>query len=109
MTKEDSLVGQCAGIPGTLPPTWNELMIEFQLFERAVGAEKEVEVPPIKVGEHIMVSAGTTITIGEVKKVTKKTIEVKLSRPICAEQGSRVAIGRKMRERWHLIGAGVIK
>jgi len=109
MTKEDSLVGQCAGKPGTLPPTWNELTIEFQLFERAVGVEKEVEVPPIKVGEDIMLSAGTAITIGEVKRVTKKTIDVKLSRPVCAEQGSRVAIGRKMRERWHLIGAGVIK
>jgi translation initiation factor 2 subunit 3 len=109
MTKEDSLVGQCAGKPGTLPPMWNELTIEFQLFERAVGVEKEVDVPPIKVAEHIMVSAGTAITTGEVKKVTKKTIEMKLSRPICAEQGSRVAIGRKMKERWHLIGAGVIK
>lgn len=108
MTKEDSLVGQCAGLPGTLPPTWNELTIEFQLFERAVGAEKDVEIPPIKVGEQLMVSAGTAITTGEVKKVTKKTIEVKLSRPICAEQNARVAIGRKIRERWHLIGAGVI-
>ena len=109
MTKEDSLVGQCAGKPGALPPTWNELTIEFQLFERAVGADKEVDVPPIKVGEYIMLSAGTAITIGEVKRVTKRTIDVKLSRPICAEKRSRVAIGRKMRERWHLIGAGVIQ
>ncbi|MDI6885081.1 MAG: translation initiation factor IF-2 subunit gamma [archaeon] len=108
MTKEDSLVGQCAGQPGTLPPTWNELTIEFHLFKRAVGVAKEVEVPPIKVGEYIMLSAGTAITIGEVKRVTKKTIEVKLSRPVCAEKGSRVAIGRKIHERWHLIGAGVI-
>jgi translation initiation factor 2 subunit 3 len=109
MTKEDSLVGQCAGQPGTLPPTWNELTIEFHLFKRAVGVAKEVEVPPIKVGEYIMLSAGTAITIGEVKRVTKKTIEVKLSRPVCAEKSSRVAIGRKIHERWHLIGAGVIQ
>ncbi|NMX22004.1 hypothetical protein C5S30_06155 [ANME-1 cluster archaeon GoMg4] len=27
---------------------------------------------------------------------------------MCADKGSRVAIGRKIRERWHLIGAGVI-
>jgi len=108
MTKEDSLVGQCAGKPGSLPQIWDELTIEFQLFKRAVGVTKAVDVPAIKVGEHIMLSAGTTITIGEVKRVTKKTIDVKLSRPICAEKGSRVAIGRKIRERWHLIGAGVI-
>lgn len=109
MTKEDSLVGQCAGAPGTLPPTWEALTIEFQLFKRAVGVTKEAEIPPIKVGENIMISAGTAITIGEVKRVAKQMIEAKLSRPICADSGSRVAIGRKIRERWHLIGAGVIK
>jgi len=108
MTKEDSLVGQCAGKPGSLPQIWDKLTIEFQLFKRAVGVTKAVKVPAIKVGEHIMLSAGTTITIGEVKRVTKKTIDVILSRPICAEKDSRVAIGRKIRERWHLIGAGVI-
>ncbi len=109
MTKEDSLVGQVAGHVGSLPPTWDKLTIEFQLFKRAVGVKKAAEVPPIKVGEHIMLSAGTTITIGEVTRVTKTTIDVILSRPICAEEGSRVAIARKIRERWHLIGAGVIK
>jgi translation initiation factor 2 subunit 3 len=109
MTKEDSLVGQCAGALGTLPPTWDVLTIEFQLFKRAVGVTKEAEIPPIKVGENIMISAGTAITIGEVKRVAKQMIEAKLSRPVCAESGSRVAIGRKIRERWHLIGAGVLK
>jgi translation initiation factor 2 subunit 3 len=109
MTKEDSLVGQCAGALGTLPPTWDVLTIEFQLFKRAVGVTKEAEIPPIKVGENIMISAGTAITIGEVKRVAKQMIEAKLSRPVCAEPGSRVAIGRKIRERWHLIGAGVLK
>ena len=108
MTREDSLVGQCVGKPGTLPPTWNELRIEFHLLKRVVGVAKEVEVPAIKVGERIMLSAGTTITTGEVKRVTKKTIDVKLSRPICAEEGSRMAIGRMIVARWHLIGAGVI-
>ncbi len=108
MTIEDSLVGQCVGMPGSLPPTWNELSIQFHLLERVVGVAKEVEIPAIKVGESIMLSAGTATTMGEVRRVTKETIDVKLSRPICAEEGSRVAIGRKIRARWHLIGAGVI-
>ncbi len=109
MTKEDSLVGQCAGKLGSLPPTWEKLAIDFQLFTRAVGVTKAAEIPAIKVGEYIMLSAGTSITIGEVLRVTKKTLDVNLSRPICAEKGSRVAIGRKIRQRWHLIGSGVIK
>jgi len=108
MTIEDSLVGQCVGVPGSLPPTWNELSIQFHLLERVVGVAKEMEIPTIKVGESIMLSVGTAITMGEVKRVTRETIDVKLSRPICAEEGSRVAIGRKILARWHLIGAGVI-
>ncbi len=108
MTIEDSLVGQCVGMPGSLPPTWNKLSIQFHLLERVIGVAKEMEIPAIKVGESIMLSVGTTITMGEVKRVTRETIDVKLSRPICTEGGSRVAIGRKIRARWHLIGAGVI-
>ncbi|MCK4475872.1 MAG: translation initiation factor IF-2 subunit gamma [Methanophagales archaeon] len=108
MTIEDSLVGQCVGMLGSLPPTWNEPSIQFHLLERVVGVAKEVEIPAIKVGESIMLSVGTATTMGEVKRVTKETIDVKLSRPICAEEGSRVAIGRKIGARWHLIGAGVI-
>ncbi|MGB2728035.1 MAG: translation initiation factor IF-2 subunit gamma [Halobacteriota archaeon] len=108
MTREDTLVGQCVGKPGSLPATWNELRIVFHLLERVVGVANEVEVPAMKVGEQVMLSAGTTITTGEVKRVTKETIDVKLGRPICAEEGSRVAIGRKISARWHLIGAGVI-
>jgi len=108
MTIEDSLVGQCVGMLNSLPPTWNELSIQFHLLERVVGVAKEVEIPAIKVGESIMLSVGTATTMGEVRRVTKETIDVKLSRPICAEEGSRVAIGRKIGARWHLIGAGVI-
>ena len=109
MTIEDSLVGQCVGMPGSLPPIWDKLSIQFHLLERVVGVAKEMEIPAIKVGESIMLSVGTAITMGEVKRVTRETIDVKLSRPICAEEGSRVAIGRKIIARWHLIGAGVIK
>ena len=108
MTIEDSLVGQCVGMLGSLPPTWIELTIKFHLLERAIGVAKEIEIPAIKVSEHIMLSVGTAITMAEVKRVTKATIDVKLSRPICAKEGSRVAIGRKISDRWHLIGAGII-
>ena len=108
MTREDTLVGQCVGNPGALPPTWNELSINFHLLKRVVGVAKEVEVKAIKVREYVMLSIGTAITMGLVKRVTKDTIDVALSRPICAEKGALVAIGMKIGARWHLIGAGSI-
>jgi translation initiation factor 2 subunit 3 len=108
MTIEDSLVGQCVGLIGSLPPTRTELSIQFHLLKRVVGVVKEMEITAIKVSESLMLSVGTSITMGEVKRVTKDTVNVKLSRPICAKEGTRVAIGRKISARWHLIGAGSI-
>ena len=108
MTIEDSLVGQCVGLVGSLPPTRTELSIQFHLLKRVVGVAKEMEITAIKVSESLMLSVGTSITMGEVKRVTKDTINVKLSRPVCAKEGARVAIGRKISARWHLIGAGSI-
>lgn len=108
MTIEDSLVGQCVGLIGSLPPTRTELSIQFHLLKRVVGVVKEMEITAIKVSESLMLSVGTSITMGEVKRVTKDTINVKLSRPVCAKEGARVAIGRKISARWHLIGAGSI-
>lgn len=67
-----------------------------------------MEVKAIKVREYVMLSIGTAITMGLVKRVTKDTIDVALSRPICAEKGALVAIGMKIGARWHLIGAGSI-
>lgn len=108
MTIEDSLVGQCVGLVGSLPPTRTELSIQFHLLKRVVGVAKEMEITAIKVSESLMLSVGTSITMGEVKRVTMDTVNVKLSRPICAKEGTRVAIGRKISARWHLIGAGSI-
>jgi translation initiation factor 2 subunit 3 len=108
MTREDTLVGQCVGYPGSLPPTCDELRIKFHLLKRVVGVAKEVEVQAIKVREYVMLSIGTAITMGGVKRVTKDTIDVALSRPICAEKGALVAIGMKIGARWHLVGAGSI-
>jgi len=109
MTIEDSLAGQCVGLKGTLPPTRDELVLRFHLLERVVGVAKEVETTAIRVGESLMLSVGTAITMGEVKKVTKDILKVELSRPICAKTGARVAIARKISARWHLIGAGTVE
>ncbi len=109
MTIEDSLVGQCVGLRGSLPPTRHELTVRFRLLERVVGIAKEMETTAIKVGESLMLSVGTAITMGEVKKVTRNMFKVELSRPVCAYSGARVAIARKIGARWHLIGAGTVE
>ncbi|MDK2834306.1 MAG: translation initiation factor 2 subunit 3 [Methanolobus sp.] len=109
LTKSDSLTGQVAGIPGTLPPTHESFALDLQLLDRVVGVTDEEKIGPIKTSEPLMLNVGTATTVGTVTSARKDIAEVKLKRPVCAEIGSTVAISRRVGSRWRLIGVGVIK
>ncbi|RJS93176.1 translation initiation factor IF-2 subunit gamma [Candidatus Bathyarchaeota archaeon] len=109
LTKADGLIGNVAGEPDTLPPTRYELSLDINLFERAVGTKEMAEVKKITVGETLLLDVGTAPTIGRVESVKGDTAELKLARPVCAEESSRVAVSRKIMGRWRLIGFGIIK
>jgi translation initiation factor 2 subunit 3 len=55
-----------------------------------------------------MLSVGTAVTVGVVTNTKKDAVEVQLKRPVCAEQGARIAISRQVGARWRLIGMGVL-
>jgi len=56
-----------------------------------------------------LLDLGTTPTVGNVVHIGGETVDLKLTRPVCAEEASRIAISRKIMGRWRLIGYGVIK
>ncbi|MBW6470397.1 MAG: translation initiation factor IF-2 subunit gamma [Methanosarcinaceae archaeon] len=109
LTKSDTLTGQVAGKPGTLPPTRDLFTMDLHLLERVVGATDELEIGEIKTSEPLMLNVGTATTVGIVTSARADVAEVKLKRPICAQSGSMVAISRRVGSRWRLIGVGVIK
>jgi translation initiation factor 2 subunit 3 len=109
LTKSDSLVGNVVGHPDKLPETLNDFSMDVQLLERVVGTEEELRVEKIKMNEPLMLSIGTSTTLGIVTSARDDVVEVKLKRPVCAEKGWRVAISRRVGSRWRLIGAGTIK
>ncbi len=109
MTKSDALAGQVAGKPGSLPPVWHKFVMKTQLLERVVGvADEAAMVKSIATSEPLMLSIGTSTTIGVVTSARKDAAEVALKRPVCAEVGSRIAISRRIGARWRLIGVGVL-
>ncbi|MCD1295984.1 translation initiation factor IF-2 subunit gamma [Methanocella sp. CWC-04] len=108
MTKSDALAGQVAGKPGFLPPVWHKFVMKTQLLERVVGVSDESAIKPIATSEPLMLTIGTSTTIGVVSSARKGEAEVKLKRPVCAEVGSRIAISRRIGARWRLIGVGVL-
>ncbi len=109
LTKADSLSGSVAGEPETLPPMLFDFTMKTHLLERVVGTKEEREVEPIKSSEPLMINIGTATTIGVVTSARRKKVDVKLKLPVCAEEGQRVALSRRVGARWRLIGYGIIE
>ncbi|MDI9393896.1 MAG: translation initiation factor IF-2 subunit gamma [Euryarchaeota archaeon] len=109
LTKGDSLTGQIAGAPGTLPEIRHQFVMELHLLERVVGVSREEKINEIKTSEPLMLNIGTATTVGVVTSARKNEAQVALKRPISAAIGARVAISRRIDSRWRLIGVGVIK
>ena len=109
MTKSDALVGQVAGEPGKLPPARNSFTMNMRLLERVVGVTDESMVEPIHSSEPLMLNVGTATTVGVVTSAREGgVVQVQLKRPVCAEEGNRVAVSRRISARWRLIGVGTI-
>ncbi len=109
LTKADGLNGNLVGKVDMLPPTLYQVVSENQLFERALGTKDLIEIDKIHMGEDLLLDVGTAITIGNVVSVKGDVATLRLRRPVCAEEGFRAAISRKISARWRLIGYGILK
>jgi translation initiation factor 2 subunit 3 len=107
-SKADGLTGNIAGKTGLLPPTLTELTLETHMLERVVGTKELLKVERINLDETLLLHVGAAVNVGKVLAVKGNTTRVKLTRPICAQPGSRVAMSRKITARWRLIGYGII-
>lgn len=107
-SKADGLSGNIAGKPGLLPPIMAELSLETHMLERAVGTKEQMKIKNITLNETLLLHVGSAVNLGKVIAAKPNKVKVKLTRPICAITGSRVAISRKITARWRLIGYGLI-
>lgn len=108
-SKADGLTGNMAGKTDALPPTLSELTLETHVLERAVGTKDLMKVEKISADETLLLHVGAAITVGKVTSIKGGAVTIKLTRPVCAQAGSRVAISRKIVGRWRFIGYGMIR
>ncbi len=109
LTKSDGLTGRILGIPENLPPVVHEFRMSTTLLDRVVGSASDLDVDEIKTNEPLMLSIGTATTIGIVRSARNGSAEVVLKIPVCVIEGQRVAISRRISNKFRLIGYGIIE
>ena len=109
MTKSDGLTGRVIGRPGELPKVVHDFEMKTVLLDRVVGSSAELTVDEIKSNEPLMLSVGTATTVGVVKSARSGSAEVALKIPVCILPGQRVAISRRISNKWRLIGYGIVE
>ncbi|MEI6058401.1 MAG: translation initiation factor IF-2 subunit gamma [archaeon] len=110
LTKADSLSGCIASKVGSLPEITSTMKMKYELFPEVFGTGKHEPVEDVKTPELLMLSINTSITVGQVLKVDKKTkvAELSLKIPIVPIKGESVGIARNLLGHWRLIGFGEI-
>ncbi|MDD5317961.1 MAG: translation initiation factor IF-2 subunit gamma [Candidatus ainarchaeum sp.] len=104
LTKADGLTGNLAGRKGTLPESVSELTIELHLIQR-VGFDN----PPMRMDEPLVLGVGTATTLGFIEKSKKNIVRMRLKRPVCVDEKTKIAVSRRIGQRWRLSGYGVVK
>jgi translation initiation factor 2 subunit 3 len=109
VVKSDLLIGSLIGHKGKLPDVLHELKLDINLLDRVVGSKTDLKVENIRAGETLMLNVNASSTVGQVVRADKKSAQMKLKLPVCAEQGARVTISRIVGSRFRLIGFGIIQ
>ncbi len=110
VTKADDLSGQVMAREGELPPIWEEFNLDLDLLEHMVasGNDEPEKVRPLQPNEMLMVNSATATSVGQVTAIKGKKCTLRLRLPICALEGSRITLSRRIGTRWRLIGHGTI-
>lgn len=104
LTKSDMLVGNMVGKPESLGAVLDAIDVDYSLIKR-----EGFDNPAFKPAEPLVVSVGTATAIGVIVKLKGTTVSLKLKRAVYAEKGSRVAICRRIGQRWRLSAFGKLK
>jgi translation initiation factor 2 subunit 3 len=111
ITTADNLSGQVISKVGELPDILNEISIDITLMDKMVSSEgeKPETVMPLRNNEMLMLNVATATSVGVVTNAQGGRAKLNLRLPICADQGQRISLSRRVGARWRLIGYGTIE
>lgn len=108
LTKADALSGNVISTEGNLPEITEKIKIKYTLFNEIFGTGKHEPVQKLKPNEILMLSLNTSITVGQITKIDKNSIDLSLKIPVVPLEGESIGIARNINNHWRLIGFGEI-
>jgi len=112
LCRADRLVGQVLGALGKLPAIFTAIEISFFLLRRLLGVQaadaKQTRVKRLEKDEMVMINVGSTAVGGRVLAVKADLAKIKLLAPVCTGEGEKIALSRRVKGHWRLIGWGQI-
>lgn len=108
LTKADSLTGCVISLIGKLPELRHKTKLRTKLFPEVFGLGEGKKVEPFRTKEFLMLSIGTTITVGTIEKISGNELDLSLNIPIVALSGDNAGIARNIEGHWRLIGWGEV-
>lgn len=108
LTKADSLSGGVASLEGILPEITENITMKYTLFKEVFGTGKHEPVQNLKPNEMLMLSLNTSITVGQITKTNKDSVNLSLKIPVVPLKGESIGIARNLNGHWRLIGFGEI-
>lgn len=108
LSRADGLTMNVAGAHGTLPPVWDTLVLQYQLFEKVIGATEQVAVKALQEKEPLVLNVYSAVSSGAVAERSHDHVTIRLDHPVCAREGDNVTISRRIGPGWRLIGFGKI-
>ncbi len=103
LTKADGLVGQIVGKAGSLPPTVNEITLEYHSLERT-----DLPKQSFRQSEPLILGIGTGTSVGYIQSIKKNKLDITLNHHACIDKKAKIAVMRNFGQRWKLSGFGIL-
>ena len=103
LTKADGLVGQIVGKVGKLPPSVNELSMEYHSLNR-----HDLPKQSFRQQEPLILGIGTGTSVGYIKAIKKNKLTVSLNHSTCVDPKAKISVMRNFSQRWRLSGFGTL-
>ena len=101
LTKSDMLIGDLVSIKGKIPDAVSTIVMKYELIDR-----KDIDNAPLRIAEPLLINIHSSTSVGALVKSNKGIATVSLKRPIILFPEDKIAISRRIGQRWRFAGIG---